>query len=62
VQKARVAYQGLLDALEHDPATGKSLLSGLRREIEAFKTRETRRIAQAHTTGSSLAITHSAAT
>jgi transposase len=47
VQKARVAYQGLLEALEHDPATGKSLLSGLRREIEELKTRETRRIAQA---------------
>jgi transposase len=47
VQKARVAYQGLLEALEHDPATGKSLLSGLRREIEDLKTRETRQIAQA---------------
>jgi len=47
VQKARVAYQGLLDALEHDPAAGKSLLSGLHREIEELKTRETRQIAQA---------------
>ena len=47
VQKARVAYQGLLEALEHDPATGKSLLSGLRREIEDLKARETRQIAQA---------------
>jgi transposase len=47
VQKARVACQGLLEALEHDPATGKSLLNGLRHEIEDLKTRETRQIAQA---------------
>jgi transposase len=47
VQKARVAYQGLLDALEHDPATGKAFLGGLRREIDELKTRETRQVAQA---------------
>ena len=40
VQKARVAYQGLLDALEHDPATEKGLLSGLRREVAELKLRE----------------------
>jgi transposase len=47
VQKARVAYQGLLEALEHDPATGKSLLSGLRREIAELKARETHQLEEA---------------
>jgi transposase len=47
VQKARVAYQGLLDALAHDPATEKGLLSGLRREVEDLKLRETRQLEEA---------------
>jgi transposase len=47
VQKARVAYQGLLDALEHDPATEKGLLSGLRREVAELKLRETRQLEEA---------------
>ncbi|MEN6429294.1 MAG: transposase, partial [Coriobacteriales bacterium] len=37
VQKARIAYQGLLDALEHDPSTEKAFLGGLRREIDELK-------------------------
>lgn len=47
VQKARVAYQGLLDALEHDPATEKELLGGLRREIAELKAREARQLEEA---------------
>jgi transposase len=47
VQKARVACQGLLDALDHDPATEKDLLAELRREIAELKARETRQLEDA---------------
>jgi len=50
VQKARVAYQGLLDALEHDPATSKGLLGGLRREIAELKAREACQLEEAQAT------------
>ncbi|TFH06368.1 MAG: IS110 family transposase, partial [Candidatus Atribacteria bacterium] len=39
-QKARVAYQGLHEALENDPATARTLLSELKREIVALKDKE----------------------
>jgi hypothetical protein len=40
VQKARVAYQGLVEALMQDPATSKILLRGLLREIRELKKKE----------------------
>lgn len=39
-QKARVAYQGLHEALENDPATPRTLLSELKREIAELKDKE----------------------
>ena len=39
-QKARVAYQGLHEALENDPATPKPLLAELKAEISALKKKE----------------------
>ena len=39
-QKARVAYQGLHEALENDPATPRTLLSELKREIAELKNKE----------------------
>ena len=41
-QKARVAYQGLREALENDPATPRTLLTELTTEIAALKIREER--------------------
>ena len=39
-QKARVAYQGLLEALSQDPATPKALLDELKTEIAELKNKE----------------------
>jgi len=41
-QKARVAYQGLHEALENDPATPTTLLAEIKAEISALKNREER--------------------
>ena len=46
-QKARVAYQGLYEALENDPATAKTLLAELTTEIAELKNREERYLAAA---------------
>jgi len=46
-QKARVAYQGLYEALENDPATSETLLAGLRGEITDLKNKEVHHIGQA---------------
>ena len=40
VQKARVAYQGLHEALNHDPATSRDLLDELETEIAELKNKE----------------------
>jgi len=40
VQKARVAYQGLREALNHDPATSRDLLDELEAEIAELKNKE----------------------
>lgn len=39
-QKARIAYQNVLEALSQDPATSKSLLTELRAEIAQLKMKE----------------------
>ena len=39
-QKARVAYQGVVEALTHDPATPRVLLADLRTEIADLKAKE----------------------
>jgi len=39
-QKARVAYQGVLEALSQDPATPRALLAELRAEIAGLKRKE----------------------
>ena len=41
-QKARVAYQGLHEALENDPATPTTLLAEIKAEISELKNREER--------------------
>lgn len=40
IQKARVAYQGLLEALEHDPSTERELVADLRLAIAELKEQE----------------------
>jgi len=47
IQKARVAYQGLLDALDHDPGTERELSRDLRRSIADLKEREKAQLAAA---------------
>jgi transposase len=42
-----VACQGLLDALDHDPATEKELLHDLRCEVAELKAREARQVKEA---------------
>jgi transposase len=46
-QKARVAYQGLHEALSHDPATSETMLDELGKEIRGLKEKENQHIAQA---------------
>jgi len=43
-QKARVAYQNVLEALSQDPATSEALLADLRVEIAALKEKEKRHL------------------
>ena len=47
VQKARVAYQGVVEALRHDPATSKRLLAELEEEIGDLKAKEKQHLAAA---------------
>jgi transposase len=47
IQKARVAYQGLLDALDHDPGTERELLRDLRLAIADLKQQEKIQLAAA---------------
>lgn len=49
-QKARVAYQGLYEALENDPATSRTLLAELTTEIAELKNREQRYLVAAQLT------------
>ena len=47
IQKARIAYQGLLDALDHDPGTERELVRDLRHAIAELKEREKVQLAEA---------------
>ncbi len=47
IQKARVAYQGLLDALDHDPGTARELLRDLRHAIGELKAKEKAQLTEA---------------
>ena len=47
LQKARVACEGVLEALRHDPATSDELLTELRAEIQQLKQKEARQTARA---------------
>jgi len=47
IQKARVAYQGLLDALDHDPGTERELVRELRDAIAELKEQEKAQLAAA---------------
>ena len=45
IQKARVAYQGLLEAFSNDPFTPRRLLTSVKSEIRVMKEKEVKRIA-----------------
>jgi transposase len=47
VQKARIAHQGVLEALQQDPSSSADLVAELRREIEALKGKEERHVEEA---------------
>jgi transposase len=47
-QKARVAYQNVLEALSQDPATSRDLLRELGEEIAGFRSKEKQQVEAAH--------------